>query len=69
MMRPERICVTSQYSIEECFKDPKTVEALNERFTTHYLGQRDKYNEERQKPMAGLLDAVTAVSIPDVLNS
>jgi len=47
MMRPERICVTSQYSIEECFKDPKTVEALNERFTTHYLGQRDKYNEER----------------------
>lgn len=33
MCRPDHILVTSQYSIEECFPDPRVAAALNRRFT------------------------------------
>lgn len=33
-IRPERIVVTSQYRIEECFEDILTVDAMNRRFRT-----------------------------------
>ena len=33
----EWLIITSQYTIEECFKDPKTVEALNRRFKIYNI--------------------------------
>lgn len=38
VIRPRRLIVTSQYSIETCFKDPETRSALNRRFRVRYIG-------------------------------
>lgn len=37
-IRPQVIIVTSQYSLENCFTDPKTVDALKRRFNFIHLG-------------------------------
>lgn len=37
MVRPSVLVVTSQYTIAECFKDPRTVEALSRRFNSREL--------------------------------
>jgi len=36
-VRPQRILVTSQYSIEQCFQDQKTVEALKRRYKSIHM--------------------------------
>ncbi len=36
-IRPQNIITTSQYTIEECFEDPKVAAAMNGRFQTIYL--------------------------------
>lgn len=40
-IRPKRIIVTSQYSIEQCFQEPQTVEAINRRFKVIELTKID----------------------------
>lgn len=37
-IRPKNVIVTSQYHITECFKDPRTVEALMRRFQVRRFG-------------------------------
>lgn len=37
-IRPKQIIVTSQYDINECFKDPRTVEAIRRRFQVRRFG-------------------------------
>jgi hypothetical protein len=38
-IRPAKLIVTSQYALEDCFEDPKTIEALCRRFNRKYLGE------------------------------
>ncbi len=36
-VRPDRVVVTSQYDIRECFEDPLVADAMERRFTTKHL--------------------------------
>ena len=42
-IRPERIHITSQYTPEEIFKDPKTVQAIRRRFRVTHMSEPFKY--------------------------
>lgn len=44
-IRPKKIIVTSQYALERCFEDPKTVEALMRRFKLINLEKKDLEEE------------------------
>ncbi len=50
-MRPKRIVVTSQYTIQECFEDYKVVEAMERRFTVVNLARwQDRVGDEDEVP-------------------
>lgn len=37
MIRPKRIIVTSNYSIEQCFQNPEDIDAIKRRFKVHHF--------------------------------
>lgn len=43
-LRPKKIVVTSQYSIDEVWDDPQTREAMHRRFTERYIGTPSRPN-------------------------
>ncbi|QMW69014.1 replication-associated protein [Crucivirus-520] len=46
VLRPRTIIVTSNYTITQCFKDPKTVAALRRRFTVMHYGDESYCADE-----------------------
>lgn len=72
-IRPKQIIVTSQYDISECFKDPRTVEAIQRRFQVRRFGPgyfvpELMFPEEAAVVAAGFEDgeAVPAVVLADI---
>lgn len=56
VIRPRRLVVTSQYSIDSCFKDPETRSALHRRFEERYIafvGPIAEHAVDRRFPLNG----------------
>lgn len=56
-IRPKRIIVTSQYSINECFQDPRVQDAMHRRFDTLFLEPWEQ-REERKRIDALVTDEI-----------